>query len=538
MAEATRFESGTPKPWLSRWSTLALWGVVALLVSTLLLPTAYLIIRAMSAGSDAWQNLFRLRTLETVGRTVWLAFSVTVTSAMVAVPLAWLTARTDLPLRRMWAVVTPLPLVIPSYVGAYLFASAFGPRGLLQQWLEESFGITRLPDIYGFPGALIVLTLLSYPYVLLSVRATLSGMDPALEEASRSLGQSPLTTFRRVTLPLLRPALGAGGLLVALYVLRDFGAVAIMRYDTFTRVIYIAYRSFDRSQAALLALVLVALTLIFLALETRLHQRGRYFQSGVGAARPPTLVRLGPWRWPALAFCGGVVGVSLVLPAGLLVYWLLRGLNAGEIIPALSQATWNSVLASGLGAMTIVLTALPVAFLVVRRPGRITRLLERLTYSTFALPGIVVALALVFFGVNHAPWLYQTLPLLLIAYGLLFLPQAVGAVRASLLQIHPSFEEAARSLGRRPAQVFLTITLPLLRPGLISAASLVFLTVMKELPATLILAPIGFKTLATALWSAVSEAFFAQAAAPALLLVLLSSVPMTFFILREQRVDS
>lgn len=538
MAEATRTPSGLLKRHLPRWSTLALWGVVLLIVGGLLLPTIYLVIRAMSAGSDAWQILFRLRTLETVGRTVWLALSVTVASAVVAVPLAWLTVRTDLPLRRMWAVAAPLPLVIPSYVGAYLFASAFGPRGLLQQWLEGFLGVTRLPEIYGFPGALVVLTLLSYPYVFLSVRATLSGMDPALEEASRGLGHSSWSTFRRVTLPLLRPALGAGGLLVALYVLRDFGAVAIMRYDTFTRVIYIAYRSFDRSQAALLALVLVALTLIFLTLETRWHQRARYFQGGIGAVRPPTLVRLGLWRWPALAFCGGVVGVSLVLPASLLVYWLIRGVNAGEGIPALDVATWNSVLASGLGAAVIVLAALPVAVLVVRRPGRITRLVERLTYSTFALPGIVIALALVFFGVNHAPWLYQTLPLLLIAYGVLFLPQAVGVVRSSLLLIHPSFEEAARSLGRRPLQVFFTITLPLLRPGLISAASLVFLTVMKELPATLILAPIGFKTLATALWSAVSEAFFAQAAAPALLLVVLSSLPMTFFILREQRVDS
>jgi iron(III) transport system permease protein len=385
---------------------------------------------------------------------------------LIAVPLAWLTTRTDLPFRRVWAVLTPLPLVIPSYVGAYLFASALGPRGLLQQGLEWIFGITRLPDLYGFPGAVLVLTLLSYPYVLLSVRVALSTMDPAIEEASRGLGQSAWATFRRVTLPLLRPALGAGGLLVALYVLRDFGAVAIMRYDTFTRVIYTAYRSFDRSQAALLALVLVALTLLFLALETRLHPRARYFQSGVGAVRPPTLVRLGAWRWPALIFCGAVVGLSVALPAGLLLYWLVRGLQAGEILPALEQATSSSMLASGAGAVTTVLAALPVALLVMRRPGRLTRLIERLTYSTFALPGIVIALALVFFGINHAPGLYQTLPLLLLAYGVLFLPQAVGAVRTSLLQIHPSYEEAARGLGRRPLSVFLTITAPLLRPGL------------------------------------------------------------------------
>jgi len=517
--------------------TLVLWGTAALVAVALLLPVVYLTVRALGAGSEAWQGLFRFRTLETLARTVWLAVVVTGASAAIAVPLAWLTTRTDLPLRRLWAVLTPLPLVIPSYVGAYLFVSAFGPRGLLQQILEPVFGVTRLPEIYGFPGALLALTLLSYPYLLLTVRAALSKMDPAFEEASRSLGQDAWGTFWRVTMPLLRPALGAGCLLTALYVLRDFGVVAIMRYNTFTRVIYVSYTTFDRSQAALLALVLVAITLFFLALEARVMSQARHFQAAAGPVRPTTLVALGPWKWPALAFCGTVVFTSLVLPAGLLFYWLVRGLGAGETIPRLELAVWNSVLASGLGAIAIVLAALPMAILVVRRPGRITRLLERLTYSTFALPGIVIALALVFFGANHVPQLYQTLPMLLLAYGILFLPQAVGAVRASLLQIHPNLEEAARSLGRSPLQAFFGVTFPLLRPGLAAGASLAFLTIMKELPATLILAPIGFKTLATGVWAAVSEAFFAQAAAPALLIILMSSLPMTFFILNEQRID-
>jgi iron(III) transport system permease protein len=511
--------------------------MASLIIVAVLLPVTYLIIRAVGAGGDAWQGLLRFQTFETIARTAWLSTAVTVASAIIAVPLAWLTVRTDLPLRRMWAVLTPLPLVIPSYVGAYLFASAFGPRGLLQQLLESIFQVTRLPEIYGFPGAMMVLTLLSYPYILIGTRAALSKIDPGLEEASRSLGYGAWDTLWRVTLPLLRPALGAGCLLVALYVLRDFGAVAIMRYSTFTRAIYASYTSFDRSQAALLSLVLVAITLFFLALETRTLSRAQYFQSGTGKIRPPTLVHLGYWRWPALFFCGAVVFVSLILPAGLLTYWLVRGLGAGEIIPTLGLAAWNSVITSGLGALATLLAALPVAILIVRRPSRMTRLLHRLTYSTFALPGIVIALALVFFGANHAPLFYQTLPMLLLAYGILFLPQAIGAVRASLLQIHPNLEEAARSLGRHPIQVFFDITFPLLRSGLVAGASLVFLTIMKELPATLILAPIGFKTLATGVWSAVSEAFFAQAAVPALLIVLMSSLPMTFFILNEQSVE-
>lgn len=523
-------------PLPSTWGPLILWGPAILVAVAILLPPAYLLIRALGAGLDAWHLVFRIRTLRILGRTAWLALTVTAASAAIAVPLAWLTVRTDLPLRRLWAVLTALPLVIPSYVGAYLVVAALGPRGMLQGWLEGLFGVQRLPDIYGLPGALLVLTLLSYPYILLSVRAALLRMDPDLEEASRSLGRGGWETFQRVTLPQLRPALAAGGLLVALYVLRDFGAVSIMRYNTFTRVIYIQYQSsFDRTSAAVLALILVVMTLGILAFEMRMRGRARYYRSSVGTARPQPVTHLGRWRWPALLFCTAVVGLALILPAGVLLYWLVRGLQAGEQLTPLWLAARNSLLASGLAAGATLLAALPIALLNVRWPGRLSNLVERLTYAGFALPGIVIALALVFFGARYAQPIYQTLPLLILAYLVLFLPQAVGAVRASLLQVHPSLEESARSLGRRPLRVFATITLPLAWPGMAAGAGLVFLTTMKELPATLILGPFGFKTLATGVWSAVSEAFFAQAAAPALLIILASSVPMAFLILREQK---
>lgn len=516
--------------------SLLLWVPAGLVALAVLLPPVYLIIRAVGAGWDAWELVFRVRTLRILGRTTWLALTVTGASAAIAVPLAWLTVRTDLPLRRVWAVLTALPLVIPSYVGAYLAVAALGPRGMLQGWLEDLFGIERLPEIYGFPGTLLVLTLLSYPYILLSVRAALLRMDPDLVEASRSLGHDPWRTFRQVTLPQLQPAIAAGSLLVALYTLRDFGAVSIMRYNSFTRVIYVQYQSaFDRTSAAVLALVLVALTLGVLLFEMKMRRRAKYYRSNVGVARPQPIISLGHWRWPALAFCAVVVGLALVLPAGVLLYWLLRGLQVGEQLTPLWLAARNSLLASGLAAGVTLLAALPVALLSVRWPNRLSHTLERLTYAGFALPGIVIALALVFFGARYALPLYQTLPLLILAYLVLFLPQAVGAVRASLLQVHPSLEESARSLGRRPLRAFASITLPLAWPGMAAGAALVFLTTMKELPATLILGPFGFKTLATGVWSAVSEAFFAQAAAPALLLILTSSVPMAFLVLREQK---
>jgi len=221
-----------------------------------------------------------------------------------------------------------------------------------------------------------------------------------------------------------------------------------------------------------------------------------------------------------------VVLAALIIPASVLLFWLLRGLSAGESLSTIWGAAFNSILSSALAATGALILALAVAVLDVRKPGFLSRLIERSTYLAYALPGIVIALALVFFGANYLPWIYQTLPMLVFAYVILFLPQAVGAIRGSLLQVHPHMEEAARGLGVNPLTVFRRITLPLMRPGVIAAFSLVFLTSMKELPATLFLAPLGFRTLATSVWSAVSEAFFARAAAPALLLILASSLSL------------
>jgi iron(III) transport system permease protein len=216
-------------------------------------------------------------------------------------------------------------------------------------------------------------------------------------------------------------------------------------------------------------------------------------------------------------------------------FWVIRGVSSGEPLLLLWGAAKNSLYVSALAAGATVVAALPIAILTGRFPGILSSLLERVAYIGFALPGIAVALGLVFFGANYALPLYQTLGLLVLAYVVLFLPTAVGAVRASLLRVSPNMEHAARSLGRSPLQVLTSVTLPLVRPGILSGAALVFLLTMKELPATLILGPIGFTTLATSIWSAASEAFFAQAAAPALLLILASSLPLAFLTLREQK---
>jgi iron(III) transport system permease protein len=500
-----------------------------------LLPLAYLLLRTSELGGDRIVELAtRPQTLELLRGTVLLALAVTATTVALAVPLAWLTVRTDLPGRRVLTVLCALPLAIPTYVGGFAFIGFAGPRGILQGWLEP-FGVEELPSIYGFRGAWLTLSLFTYPYVLLTVRAALRRLDPTLEEASRMLGHSAPATFVRVVLPQLRPAIASGALLVSLYTLSDFGAVSLLRYDSFTRAIFVQYRaSLDRSAAAVYGLMLVVLTISVVALELRWRGKERYHRLHAGGQRHLPVSRLGPWRWPAAVACWLLVGIALVLPLGVIVYWMARGLQAGEPLRLTTELAGNSLRASALGAGLAVLAAWPVALLSVRHRSRTSRLVELACWAGHALPGVVVALALVFFGARVVPSLYQTLAMLAFAYAVLFLPQALGGMRSSLLQVNPSLEEASRLLGRGPVTTFRRIVMPLARPGVLAGAALVFLTCMKELPATLLLAPTGYSTLATQVWNATSESFFGRAAAPALALVLLSSLPMAFLVLRER----
>jgi iron(III) transport system permease protein len=500
------------------------------------LPLAYLVVRANEIGwSQSWTIASSRQTRSLLWSTVRLAAAVTAASVLIAVPLAWLTTRTDLPGRRFFLVVTALPLAVPTYVGSWAMIGALGPRGMLQGALER-FGVERIPSIYGFWGAFIVLTLFSYPYVLLNVRAAYRRLDPSLEEASRSLGRSWLITFWRVVLPQLRPSIVSGSLLVSLYTLSDFGAVAMLRYDTFTRAIYTQYRgALDRSSAAVMGLVLVVLTLAVLVGEQRSRGREHVHRLHAGGARSAPTVRLGHWRWPAAGGIAVVVSLALLVPLGVIGYWMRRGIVAGEPVFPARQLITNSLTASLAAAVVGVLAAWPIAAMSVRHPGRLARLVERMSWSGYALPGIVVALSLVFFGIRQAPWAYQSFAMLVVAYVILFLPQAVGAVRSSLLQVTPSLEEASWLLGAGRLRTLGRVVAPLTTPGTFAGFALVFLTTMKELPATLLLAPTGFATLATRIWNATAEGFLARAAGPALALVLLSSVPMGVLVWREER---
>lgn len=520
---------------------LFLVGAASLTAVAIALPLTYLVIRTAGVGKEQLFSLvLRPRTLAVLLNSVGIAVASTLFSAAIAVPLAFLTLRTDLPWRRFWLIVTTLPLAVPDYVGSFALIAAFGPKGsLLQVWLEP-LGVQELPEIYGWTGAILGLTLFSYPYLLLSVQAGWQGIDPGIEEVARSLGYSRRETFFRIMLPALRPSIVAGGLLVALNALQDFGTTSVMRFDTFTRAIFVQYRyTFDRNQAAALALMLVSLVLLLLWLEYKAQSRAAYYSRTAKSYRLAPLVHLGVWKVPAILFCLAVASLGLVLPIGVTLFWLVRGLTAtglNEIVSLANvmQLGWHSVVAAGLAAIISTLCALPVAILAVRFPSRISTTIERTSYIGFGLPGIVVALSLVFWGANYLPWLYQTLPMLVFAYLVLFVSQSVGTVRSSLLQVNPQLEESAQSLGRTEWQTFREITLPLVSPGVLSGAALVFLRAIKELPATLLLAPIGFNTLATHIWKATENVSYSDAAAGALVMLVIS-ISSTLLLLSQNR---
>ena len=495
-------------------------------------PVLWLLARAAEIGvADAVALAASATALGVLANSLVLVAVVTAGAVAIGITLAVLTVQTDLPLGRLWTVTAALPLVVPSYIGAFAYFSAFGPRGELADLLAP-LGVA-VPTIRGLPGTALVLTLFVYPYVFLTTRAALLSFDATQLEAARTLDHGYRAAFRRVVLPQIAPGVLSGALLVALYTLSDFGTPAIMQYDVFTRVIYVELGLFGQARATVLALELLAVTAVVLALESRV---GAEESTGHGStASADTVIELGVLRWPATALPALVATFTLVVPVGILGAWLFRsgpGYAGGGIAFEWAYG-WNSVLVSVAAAAATVVVALPVAYYAGRSDSTVAGLAERSTYVGYAMPGIVLGLALVFFGTRYAPGLYQTLPLLVFAYVVRFLPQAVGTTRSSVLGVDADLVGAARVLGEGPGGAFRRVTLPLIAPGVVAGAMLVFLTTMKELPATLILHPTGFTTLVTYVWRVQEAGYYGRAAVPALVLVAVSGLSMVVLLRAE-----
>ena len=482
---------------------LVLPGLLAALTS--IAPLAYLFDIASDRGLDfVWDEIWQQRTIELVARSLFLAASVSIVSVFISVPAAWLVTRGDIPFRSGWRVLLALPLAIPSYLAAFAWIS----------WR---------PSLAGFTGAFVVLTLVTYPYVFLPVCAALSRLNPAIEEIAVIHGRGRSLQLILLAARQVRGSIATGALLVALYVLSDFGAVATMRYDAFTWVIYSSYRSgFNPSRAAILAIVLVLIALALLFGEKILRGQNESLLSARSVdANPRHRVSIKPI---AIAFLSTIIVFALAFPIWRVVTWVYR-YGSEDSMADIATALWHSVFFSGLAALATIQLALPIGILAGRYPSRSTTLLEQSTYVTHALPGIVIAISMVFLGVRLLEPIYLRTPLLVIAYVALFLPVAVWSIRSAAEQIPDSLDEVSRSLGLSQWGIVRRVTLPLLAPGLLSAGALVVLAGMKELPATMLLRPTGSETLATRLWTYTSVSDYAGAGPYALAIIVFVSIP-------------
>ena len=477
-------------------------AAVAVLVSAS--PLVYLYVRLAEFGVEkVLAQVFRGRSFELLANSLLLTIAVASSALLIGSFQAWLTVRTSVRGRAALAISSALPLAMPSYVSAYAFSAASS-------------------DFKGFFAAWLVLTIGTAPYVYLAVSAALIRADSGTEEVARSLGYSRWLVFKNVTWPTIRPSAIGGAMLAALYTLSDFGAVSILNFDTFTRAIYNAYRSsFDRSAAASLAAILVLITLVLLLVEPRLRGRLTPTDSRV---RKNTMISLGKFGPLAALLAGAWSFVALVIPGSSLIGWNLVGLSEvdlGEVVRALTNSLGYSIA----GGLITAVFGLAISVLVVRHPSKFSGGLEKTIWLTHAVPGIVVALSLVFISNRLVPWLYQTSALVLIAYLILFLPNAVAAMKTPVSQVPKSMDEVAASLGSSRFENLRRVLIPIAGPGILTGAALVALSILKELPATLMLRETGIETLATRLWNETSVSAFSAAAPYALILVLVAGIP-------------
>ncbi len=494
-----------------------------------LIPPLTLLWQVISKGTGSSIPATRLAQL--FAGTVALTAAVTLTALAIGTATAWLTTRTDVPGRRVWTLLATLPLVIPSYMAALTIIGATGPGGLLTGWLG-----VEIPIPYGFVGAWVALSLFLAPMAHLTVTPGLRSIDPATEEAANGLGAGRWKVFFTVTLPQLRPALISAGLMVGLYTVSDFGAVSLLRFDTFTRAIYTLYAGqIDRRPAAALSVALMLLALAILALERKTRSRAGYRTASTKRTRRPVGLR-GGRAAVALVFLGSYATATLLIPLSVLVYWLTRGVGAGAEIGSVWDETVRSVLVALAAAMLAVVAAYPVAMVTTwRRRRRLSDLVETSAWATYSLPHITVGVAVVAFALQFLQPLYQSLALLIVVYVGMFLAQAASPIQDSLRRASPDLEDASRGLGRGAAQTLARITVPITAPGILAGAALVFISVIKELPATLLLRPNEFETLAIRIWSATGEGFYTRASVASLALLAVSIVPLLVMTNRDLR---
>lgn len=485
---------------------LTLLGVSILVAVVALLPLAYLIERAIHDGFDeVAAALFRPRVALLFTNTLTLVLAVCTVATVVGVATAWAITRLRLPTPRLWVILACLPLSIPSFVGAFAWLSVF-------------------PQISGLWPLVTVMSAASAPFVTVPTIAAFLQADHSSADVARTLGRSRAHVFFTITLPQILPAAGAGTLIVALYTLADFGAPSILRYDTLTTGVFsLLAAGASRSAPAVIGVVITVIAAGLVLVENLLRARHR---ASVHAYYRPAPARLSTL---------GTAGVGLVLSTitALSVAAPILALLARALFNTRYDTDWARMAHAGLSTLMIGVTAatlavllgLPLSYISARLRSRLVTMLEIATFSGHALPGVVLALAMVSLTLTLTPWAYQSLGALIVALVLLYLPKGVGAMRAGFQQVPVAAEESARTLGDGPLRVWSRVSLPQAFPALGAGWLLIATAVMKELPVTLMLRPTGTNTLATELWNSSSLGAYGASVPAALALVLVGLVP-------------
>lgn len=519
--------------WLKIWNAkpprtgLFIINVIVAFIMTS--PILYIIKRAASAPVEKWGILFATRIPEILWDTLSLAGAVAAFTTLIGVSLAWLVECTDLPGRKYLKLALTLPLAIPPYIGALTYIIIFGKRGVLFSLLGSS-----VIDIYSFWSVTFVMSMFTFPYVFLIVSAALRKISANYEEAGRSCGASYASIFRHITLPLVMPAVISGNIIVFFYIISDFGAVAMLRYTTFTSSVYFQMvGKLDRSGAAILSILTIGLGLIVLLIKNQV-EKNRGFFINPKSNRIPKPIKLKKYKIPCMIFTAVVMFFSIILPLSTLIQWSIKGILAGAVIVKMASYIMNSLYVSIGAAAITMLFSVPVAYFKFRHPSKITNLMNNMCHLGLIVPGTLLALGMVFVLNRYFNWLVGSQLILVFGLALRYFSRSLQSVEASMSLISPIIDETAYSLGKRFGSVLLRVILPSILPGVLSGGALVLVSSMKELPVTLMLRPAGFDTLAVRIWVQASDGFYTQAAPSGLLIVIISLIPLYFLTKKEK----
>ncbi|APV51218.1 iron ABC transporter permease [Betaproteobacteria bacterium GR16-43] len=524
-------------------SPLLRWTLAACAVGVLLaLPVAIIAANLLLPGGEAWAHLSSTVLPRYVGTTLVLLLGVLAGVGVVGVTCAWLVAACEFPGRRAleWALL--LPLAMPAYVIAYAYTDLLQFAGPVQTWIRTVAGPdVRLPDVRSLGGAIAMFTCVLYPYVYLLARVAFLRQSPSLAEAGRSLGLSPLAAFFRVNLPLARPAIAAGAALALMETLADFGTVSYFGVQTFTTGIFRAWMSMgEPASAAKLSAILLAFVFAILLAERWARRQAKYHDATPSARRERVALR-GVKAGAATTACALPLALGFLVPTFLLVRMSLAGGDAafGE---RFARLAFNSATLATLTALIAVAIALFLAY-----GARITRspvsaAVNRFVGLGYAIPGAVIAVGVLIpaarldnlladaaqaaFGLKLGLVFTGGIAALVYAYLIRFLAVALQTVEAGLAQVTPNMEDAARSLGMNASETLAKVHAPMLRSSLVTAALLVFVDVMKELPATFVMRPFNFDTLAVQAYNLAADERLAEASTASLAIVAVGLVPL------------